>query len=137
MKILDPFDSNMHLLQKVLDLRSAKQSVIATNIANGDTPGYDRKEFQFENELKEALNTAPGALLTTHTKHIPISPLNISAVNGKVVEFKDETGIGDENGVSVDMEMMALSENELLYEATAQLLKKKLAMLSYAIQEGK
>ena len=137
MKALDPFDSNIHLLKKVLDLRSYNQSVIASNIANAETPGYNRKEFQFDNELQNAIMHPSGSMNTTHQKHIPFSTLNFNDVKGNIVEFKDETGIGDENSVSVDGEMIALSENELLYETVAQLLKKKLGMLTYAIQEGK
>jgi len=137
MKRLEPFNQTMQLLQKVLDLRAANQTVIASNIANSDTPSYNRREFQFENELQSALTGAPGALQTTHAKHISLTAGNVNDIHGKVVEFKDETGIGDENSVSVDMEMMALSENQLLYEATTQLLKKKLGMLEYAISGGK
>lgn len=137
MKTLDPFDSNIHLLQKVLDLRSANQAVIASNIANSETPGYARKEFQFEEALQAAVNKPTGSMLTTHSKHFPITSSAISSINGQVIELKDETAIGDKNGVNVDMEMIALSENELLYESIAQLLKKKLGMLKYAISEGK
>jgi len=137
MNTIDPFDKNIHLLQKVLDLRSANQTVIATNIANAETPGYSRKVFKFEKALQQAVNTPSGIMRTTHSKHFPLSSSDLGSVNGNVVEIKDETGIGDKNGVSVDIEMVALSENELLYETVAQLLKKKLGMLKYAIEEGK
>jgi len=137
MKPLAPFDSNMTLLQKVMDLRSTKQSVIAANIANAETPGYARKVFEFEKELQQALTVNSGKLETTHSRHIPLTPSNISSVSGKVHEIKDTKGIGDENGVSVDMEMIDLSENQLLYETAAQLLKKKFALLKYIIAEGK
>lgn len=137
MKPLDPFDSNIHLLKKVLDLRSYNQSVIASNIANSETPGYHRKEFQFDSELQDAIMHPAGSMITTHQKHIPFSTSNFDNITGKVVESIDESGIGDENSVNVDAEMIALSENELLYETVAQLLKKKLGMLKYAIQEGK
>ena len=136
MKTLDPFDSNMNLLQKVMDLRSANQSVIATNIANAETPGYAKKVFEFETELQHALVATPGKLDTTHSKHISFAPTNINDVTGKVREVEDTTGIGDENSVNVDMEMIALSENELLYETAAQLLKKKFAILTYMVKEG-
>ncbi len=137
MKTIDPFDKNIHLLKKVLDLRSANQTIIASNIANADTPGYSSKVFKFENALQSAINKPAGTMQTTHSKHFPINSNDLSSINGEVIEIKDETGIGDKNGVSVDMEMIALSENELLYETVAQLLKKKLGMLKYAIQEGK
>jgi len=137
MKPLDPFDSNMKLLQKVMDLRATNQSIIATNIANAETPGYAKKVYEFENELQQALSATPGKLNTTHSKHISFAPASFHDVTGKVREVEDKTGFGDENSVSVDMEMIALSENELLYETAAQLLKKKFALLSYMIQEGK
>jgi flagellar basal-body rod protein FlgB len=137
MKPLEPFDSNMLLLQKVMDLRSTKQSVIASNIANATTPGYARKVFEFEAELQQALATNPGKLETTHSKHIPFTPSTIRAVSGNVHEVKDNKGIGDGNSVSVDMEMIDLSKNQLLYETAAQLLKKKFTLFKYLISEGK
>ncbi len=137
MKSLTPFNSNMELLQKVMDLRSTKQGVIASNIANAETPGYARKVFEFEEELQQALSRSPDKLETTHCKHIPFAATSISEVSGTLREVKDDTGIGDENSVSVDMEMIDLSENQLLYETAAQLLKKKLSLLKYLVSEGK
>ncbi len=137
MNPLDPFDSNIHLLQKVLDLRSTNQRIIASNIANAETPGYSKKVYEFEEELQQAITNKPGALVTTHNKHIGFSPTDVNSVSGRVITIEDETGLGDENSVSVDMEMIALSENELLYETAAQLLKKKIALLSYIVREGK
>lgn len=136
MNPLDPFDSNIHMLQKVLDLRSKNQTIIATNIANADTPGYARKVFQFEDQLKQAVTAKSNSLVTTHSRHISSSPANIDSVTGVVHEIKDNTGLGDENSVNVDQEMIALSENEILYETAAQLLKKKLTILSYVVKEG-
>ncbi len=137
MNPLDPFDSNIKLLHKVLDLRSTNQRVIATNIANAETPGYARKVFTFEDQLQNAITAKPGALATTHGKHIATSPTSVGSVTGRVHEIKDKTGIGDENAVSMDTEMIELSKNELLYETAAQLLKKKFTLLKYMIQEGK
>ena len=61
---------------------------------------------------------------------------NVTGVQGKIVHTPDNTGIGDGNGVSVDQEMIALSENQIMYETAAQLLKKKLSMLKYVVQGG-
>ncbi len=130
------FDSNIVLLKKVLDLRSEKQRVIASNIANAETPGYAATRFEFEDDLREAMKTNRGDLLTTHQHHIPAGTTNITDVQGRTTQIEDNTGIGDENGVSVDQEMVALSENELLYEAAAQLLKKKMALIKYVVQGG-
>lgn len=138
MNIAAPFDSNFHLLNKVLDLRAEKQRVISANIANAETPGYAKATYSFEENLRHAISKESAINLeTTHTTHIPLYAKNIDAVEGEVTREKDTTGIGDENSVSVDAEMIDLSKNQLMYETAAKLLKKKLTVLKYAISEGK
>lgn len=134
---LKPFDANMRLLSKVLDLRAQKAQVISANIANAETPGYSANRFDFEEDLAQAINTNKGFKLTTsHTAHIPLGPTNFNSVTGKIVAVKDATGIGDKNNVKVDQEMIDLSENELLYETAAQLLKKKMTQINYVLSGG-
>ncbi len=134
----NPFDSSMKLLTKVLDLRSERQKVIGSNIANAETPGYSPAKFEFENELKAAINsTGSFNLQTSHPSHIPLGPSSFDLVKGQITRTPDQTGIGDENGVSVDHEMIELSKNEMMYETAAKLLKKKMSLLKYAISDGK
>jgi len=57
-------------------------------------------------------------------------------VSGTVSVKKDNTGLGDENSVSVDEEMIKLSQNEILYEAAVTMLNKKISMLKYAANGG-
>jgi len=130
-------DQNIALLSKVLDLRAEKEKVIASNIANSETPGYAPSRFTFEEELKNVIQNGGFSLKSTNTGHITTSPYSIDAVQGRVVKEKDTTGIGDLNGVSLDAEMLELSTNELLYETAAQLLSKKLTLKKYLIQGGK
>lgn len=131
---LKPFDSQMQLLSKVMDLRAQKAQVISSNIANAETPGYSPSRLDFENDLAHALKGGNGLeVVTSHPAHIPIGPTNFNSVNGKVVIEHDNTGIGDKNGVSVDQELLALSENELLYETAIQLMKKKTTLLKHVI----
>lgn len=134
---IKPFDTNMQLLGKVLNLRAQKAEVISANIANAETPGYAANRFDFEEDLARALNAGKDfKFTTTHIAHIPLGPANFNSVTGKIVAVKDNTGIGDKNSVKVDQEMMALSENELLYETAAQLLKKKITQLNYVVSGG-
>jgi flagellar basal-body rod protein FlgB len=130
-------DQNMQLLSKVLDLRATKAQVISSNIANAETPGFSPSRFQFEDELANAIGHKKGVKLTTsHEAHLPLGPSNFNSVTGKITIEEEQSGIGDDNNVSVDQEMMALSENELLYETSAQLLKKKITILKYVIAGG-
>ncbi|PHR29456.1 MAG: flagellar basal body rod protein FlgB [Desulfotalea sp.] len=137
MSPINLFDQNMQLLSKVLDLRATKAQVISSNIANAETPGFSPSRFQFEDDLATAIgHTTKLQMQTSNKAHIPLGPSNFNNVNGKIIIDKDVSGIGDDNNVSVDQEMMALSENELLYETSAQLLKKKLTLLKYVISGG-
>lgn len=136
MNPLQPFDTNIRLLEKVLDLRANNQQVITTNIANAETPGYSAVRFKFEEDLRQAVESSGTTLSTSNEKHISLHPSNFENVTGTMSTEPDTHGIGDKNGVSMDDEMLALSENQLLYEATAQLLKKKLGMVKYAISGG-
>ena len=134
---LRPFDTNMQLLGKVLDLRAQKAQVISSNIANAETPGYSSSRFDFEEDLAHAIGRQKGITLSTsHETHIPLGPANFNSVSGKIITEKVQSPIGDGNGVSVDQQMLALSENELLYETSAQLLKKKMTMLKHVISGG-
>lgn len=127
----------MQLLSKVLDLRAQKAQVISANIANAETPGFSPSRFDFEQDLAYALDKNKGIRLSrSHSAHIPLGPANFQEVSGKVVMVKDQTGIGDKNGVSVDQEMLDLSENELMYETATQLLNKKLTLLKFVISGG-
>lgn len=137
MKPTAPFDSSIQLLAKTLDLRARNQQVIASNIANAETPGYSPAKLHFEDELRNAVGKNSDLMLaTSHNNHLPLGPRDIDSVQGTITVEPDQTGIGDENGVDVEGEMMSLSENELLYEAAAQLLKKKLGMIKYVVSGG-
>ncbi len=137
MNPLQPFSPNMKLLGKVLDLRAEKAQTISSNIANAETPGYSPLRFDFEEDLARAISGSRDIPLeTSHPGHIPLGASNFESVAGKIRIEKSKTPIGDGNGVRVDQEMLALSENELLYETAAQLLKKKMGLLKYVISGG-
>ena len=55
MNPLSPFDANMQLLSKVLDLRAENQKVIGSNIANADPPGYSPARFSFARVLSQVV----------------------------------------------------------------------------------
>ena len=136
MNALRPFDSNMHVLSKVLHLRAENENIIGSNIANAETPGYAPARFNFEEELSQAINRTGIPLATSQPGHIPLGAMNIESVTGTITRNPDQTGIGDGNGVSVDEEMLLLSENELLYETAVQLLQKKLSVMKFVISGG-
>lgn len=129
-------DRTIAVLQKSLDLRGQKQQVIAGNIANAETPGYSARKLDFEENLRNAISKPDMAGHKTHPKHFPIGSTGISRVQGTLTMQTSQNSLGDGNSVSVDDEMFDLAENQLLYEAGTQMLKKKFSMLKFAASNG-
>ena len=129
------FDSTIGALNTALNLRLTNQNVIASNIANADTPGYKAKALDFEASLREALGTTPGERpAATDPGHIQRRPTD--PVRPEI--YDDPNGVESLDGNTVDRsaEMAKMAENQLLYDAAVEMLKKKLAMQKYAIGEG-
>ncbi len=134
---MEIFDRTTRVLNKVLDLRQENQQVIASNIANADTPGYAPAKMSFEGDLQKALSSPGTSLSHTRPGHFAIGGSTLDAVQGRVLRTPSRSPIGDGNGVQLDQEMVDLAENEILYEAAAQMLNKKLALLKYVAQDGR
>ncbi len=137
MSNLGIFDRTVSLLEKTLDLRQQKQDVIASNIANSDTPGYTPARLEFEERLKQALKTSAETSSSAHAGHFPLGNNGLEAVQGKVVRTPAKSAVGDRNGVDLEQEMIELAENQILYETATQLISKKLGLLKYVAQDGK
>ncbi len=130
-------DRTIAVLQKSLDLRSQKQEVIAGNIANAETPGYAARKMTFEDSLRRAIKTPEVPGRHFNPKHFPIGSGGVARVQGTIIRQTDSVSFGDGNSVSVEDEMLDLAENQLLYEAGTQILKKKFSMLKFAVSDGR
>jgi flagellar basal-body rod protein FlgB len=106
------------LLARYLDLSAKRQSLITSNIANVDTPGYRTKDIDFQGELARALQ-GPVDQTEPFVREVP----------GLVTR-------PDGNNVSVDRESLLLSEVQLQFGIAEQLLKSQFKNLQLAINEG-
>lgn len=125
---IDLFGQTIGLLQKSLDLRVQNHQAIAANIANVDTPEYRAVHLEFETGLRRALASA---------KKAGGGVESFAGVEPRVIRKSDPSDIGDHNSVNLDDEMIALAENQMLYDAATQMITKKLGLLRYVILEGK
>lgn len=124
-------------LVKNLDGAAARQRAIASNVANIDTPNYKRLVVQFEDQLQKALMTKGELTLwKTHPGHISNLP-ELGQVRPEVVRDESATMRTDGNNVDVEQEMIELAANTLNYQVSSQQLNSRLAMLRYAINEGR
>ena len=131
------FDSTSSLLVKSAQLRAEKAQVIAGNIANLDTPGYQAQKFEFSEALRRASANSSGSLpmTVTHAGHFGNSS-SINAVHGKITPKVNSLGGLDGNSVNLDREMADQAINNSAYIRTMQMLKSKMSILKNAIVEG-
>ena len=100
------------LAEKFLDLATARQSLLVSNIANVDTPGYRTQDMDFHSEMLRALNEDPD---------MPAVPT-----------VRDVPGLlsrPDGNNVSVDREGLLLAELQLKYQAATEAIRQEFALL--------
>jgi flagellar basal-body rod protein FlgB len=112
--MMDPIAGS---LERYMDLLSARQKIVASNIANADTPGYRTRDIDFAAEFRSAVaSSTPG--------------LSVREVPGLKVK-------NDGNNVSMDREARLLAENALRFSMASNLLRSEIRMMRSAIQEGK
>ena len=131
------FDSTSNILVKAAQLRSQNSEVIAGNIANLDTPGYQAKKFEFAEALRQAAatSTSPLMMTTTNINHLG-NPGNINSTQGSVTIKENSLGGLDKNSVNLDREMAEQAINNNAYNRAMQMLKSKMSILKTAIVEG-
>lgn len=135
------FDTSIQVLGKSIDLRSKNQNLISSNIANAETPNYTPKALVFEEELQGALksrkNGTTGGL--TNSRHLPLKGASsrLQNVTGRVLETPAKTPGKDGNSVELENEMTRMLENQVMYNASVQILAKKFEGIKSALREGK
>ncbi len=137
MSTIGLFRGTVSLLEKSLNLRSLQHRVLASNIANMDTPNYKAVELAVEKEMKKKSDDAPGIqLVRTRPNHIPPRQNSANHVNLQTARPPKFSLRGDGNTVDLDRTMGKLAENTILYKTAAQIISKKFNGLKNAIKGG-
>ncbi len=121
-------------LQRMVDLATFRHKLLASNIANATSPGYQRRDIDFQKELSQALGSRAVRPKITRAKHI-ISGQAAGAP--KVTRHAGGENATDVTGVDIDKEMAQLAMNTLNYEVSMKLLSKSFNGLRLAIRGGK
>ena len=125
------FDKALGIHQYTVGLRERNAELIATNIAQADTPGFKAKGMDFQKALQAATSGASVSLDRTNSRHIPAS----SSMSGEV-EYRIPTqpDTGDGNTVDVDLERNLFMQNQLRHQAALDFLGGKFKGLTKAIK---
>ena len=127
-------DKTTRALAASLKFRQMRQELIASNIANAETPGYKAKKIDFEEALARALDTdEQQTLKTTDSKHFNVGGGGFKNLEPEIYEESGGIVSPDGNTVDRDQEMADMAENKIMYDASVQLLNKKLGLMKYAV----
>lgn len=128
---MEIFDGTLELLRRGIVLSWARHGLLASNIANVETPGFRPKDLDFRGELERALVGGGIELVRTDPKHlIPPGPGGIRILERGGVPNPDG------NAVVLEEEAVQLAENYLHYMAMLRILQRKLDLLKYTLGEG-
>ena len=127
------------LLSAALDYRSMRQDMIASNIANADTPNYKPRDIRFEDALAakkaEIFNTPSHQLKLAKTDAKHIEPKAQKDLTKPTLFYRDgHQARNDGNSVDIDVETTEMSKNSIMFNAIVQAKKKDAAIFKSVIE---
>lgn len=127
-------DKAFGIHQHALLVRSDRAEVIASNIANADTPGYKAKDLDFASALASAQkNQGNYRMSKTHDKHFDLS---IDIDPSKRYRNPMQPDTGDGNSVDVQVERNLFMQNSMEYQTSLQFLNGKIKSINKALSGG-
>ncbi len=141
--MLDKMTNQLDFHGNALLLRAERQRVIASNIANADTPGYVARDFKFADALREVSQASSPTSernqlrqqSVSDPRHIPLPSTDIGSFAGGTLGYAVETQPSlDNNTVDMDRERAAFVDNAVRYEATLRFINGNAKTMLSAIQ---
>ena len=122
----------LSMLKERMTWLHQRQDLLSQNVANADTPGYvarDLKPLNFEEALRKT--SSGNAMMTTNARHMSIAPTG----DGKFddVAAPDVAYSANGNAVSLEMEMIKVSDTQAQFQAAANLYAKAMTLMKTAI----
>lgn len=127
------FRKTFRALEQAIGIAQKRQTIIASNLSNLDTPGFTAKDIDFEKALALALDSGNGVTLAaTDSRHLGGPKEGV----GFADPCEDTVSWNGYNRVDIDREMMKLTQNNLIYKAAVEALLRKVSLLKEVIREG-
>ncbi len=135
--MLDRLDRELSFNRNALNLRSYRQELLASNIANADTPHFKARDIDFKSALADTMaGRTQGDLQLSRTsaRHLPGADGNRY---GAAVQYRTEyQGAVDGNTVNMDVERSAFAENAVQTEALVTFVRGQFQEMNMALQPG-
>ncbi len=153
--MVDKLDQLFSFQEQALRLRSQRHQLLASNIANADTPSYKARDFDFQSALQKATGqqsgnslpmtaTAAGHLTAAGAQAGDVVPMQASLsaqsqadpLQGEVQYRTSQQPSIDGNTVDMDGERMRFADNTVRYEADLSIVTAKIKSMLAAIQSS-
>ncbi len=139
--------SGLEFHSQALVLRAERQRIIASNIANADTPGYVARDLDFKEALRQSTGTGtselsnPGARMmatsaTSHPRHLALTgngDSQLSRSSNLAYAAQTQPSV-DGNSVDMDRERANFVDNSVRYESTLRFINGSAKTILSAIQ---
>ncbi|HBZ14812.1 flagellar basal body rod protein FlgB [Pantoea sp. NPDC088449] len=137
--MVNKLDDAFRFQQQALGLLSRRQDILASNIANADTPGYQARDIDFTKQLKNAMDNqqmakSPVSLALTSDRHI--------AAKGKLIDddqlmyrIPDQPS-ADGNTVDMDRERVNFADNGVKYQSGLTFLGADIKKMMTVLNQG-
>ncbi len=139
---MDRLDNLLHFHQTALSMRSTRQELLASNIANADTPDYKARDVDFNSALQTALENSRQT-----DQQLPMAKTSAMHLNAGVstAPVNDDTLVkyrvplqpsADGNTVDMDVERANFADNTLRYQASLRFVNSKFSGLMTAMRSN-
>jgi flagellar basal-body rod protein FlgB len=136
--MIDRLEQDLNFTRTALGVRGYRQELLASNIANADTPNFKARDIDFKSALGVALGNAgadaaaPLAMTRTRAGHQAGAA---DTPYGAATQYRTEyQGAVDGNTVNMDVERAAFAENALQVEALITFINNRFSTLNAAIR---
>jgi len=129
--MIGKLDQYMQFNQTLLSLRSSRQEVLASNIANADTPNYKARDFDFTSALQGAMASNTSAAATAGSD----AGADATSTAMPALSYRAPAqGSVDGNTVDMDVERNQFADNSIRYEAGLNAITGQIKNMLAAIQ---
>lgn len=135
--MIDRLGEDFSFYQTALGLRQQRQEVLASNIANADTPNYKARDFDFAWALNEAMGNSmrlsDTRLALTSARHIPAAAVTADPAN--LLYRQPLQPSLDGNTVDMNVERVEFADNTMRYQTDIALISQRMKTLMAALQQ--
>ena len=131
-----------NILEKSLVFRQIREDLIASNIANADTPFYKPRDIRFEEALQaeenKLYNNSNKKLALAKTSPLHLEPKEFDDAFKPIIFFRDgHLERNDGNSVDIDVETTEMAKNMIAYNATVKALKTEIKVFNAVLEYSK